>query len=86
MPDLNITISDDSQAFVREQIARGSFSSPSDFLENLVEEAKLKAERTRIDALIVEGLDSGAGSEATPEYWRQIKAELARKYDRADKP
>ncbi len=86
MPDLNIKLSDDSQAFVTEQIARGSFSSPSDYIEKLVEKAKVRVEIERIDALLIEGLDAGPGTEVTPEYWQRIKAELSQKYDRADKP
>lgn len=86
MPDLHITLSDDSQAFVSEQIAQGSFSSPSDFIENLVEEAKLRLEQERLDAFLIEGLDSGPAIEVTAEYWQRTKAELARKYDRADRP
>lgn len=86
MPDLNITLSDDSQAFVSEQIAQGPFASASDYIENLVEEAKRQAAREQLDALLLEGLDSGPAIEVTPDYWQRTKAELSRKYDRADRP
>lgn len=86
MSNLSITLSADDQAFVAEQLAHGSFSSPSDYIASLVEEARRRSVRQRFDALLLEGLDSGPSSEATPEYWQRVKAELSQKYDRADKP
>jgi antitoxin ParD1/3/4 len=86
MPDLQITLSDDSQAFVAEQIAHGSFATPSAYIANLVAEAKRRADIERIDAFLIEGLDSGSGVEATPEFWQRTKAEYSQKYDQPDKP
>jgi antitoxin ParD1/3/4 len=86
MPDLNITLSDDNQAFVSEQVTVGQFANPSHYIAMLLESAKREAIRAKIDALLIEGLESGPGVEATPEYWQQKKEEWSRKYDRADKP
>jgi antitoxin ParD1/3/4 len=86
MPQLQIVLSDDNQAFVSEQVAAGQFAGPSDYIATLLETARKKAIRERVDALLIEGLDSGTPIEVTPEYWRKKKEELARKYGRADKP
>ena len=86
MPDLHIVLSDDSQAFVSDQVATGHFASPSDYVAALIESARKQATRERVDALLLEGLESSPGAPATPEYWRQKKEEWSRKYDRADKP
>jgi len=86
MPDLHIVLSDDSQAFIRDQVAAGQFASPSDYVAALIESAKKQAIRDRVDALLIEGLESGPAVEVTPEYWREKKEEWSRKYDRTDKP
>ena len=86
MADIQVTLSEDSQTFVHEQVATGQFASPSDFVAKLIESARKQAIRDRIDALLLEGLDSGPPIEVTPEYWQQKKDEWSRKYGRADKP
>jgi antitoxin ParD1/3/4 len=86
MPDLSIHLSDDSQAFVQDQVAAGSFSSPSDYVASLIESARKQAAHSRVEALLIEGLESGPPIDVSPEYWRQKKEEWSRKYDRADKP
>lgn len=86
MPDLHISLSEDSQAFVRAQMAGGRFSTPDEYIAALIDSARKQATIDRVDALLIEGADSGPGVEVTPEYWRRKKEELSRKYDRADKP
>jgi antitoxin ParD1/3/4 len=75
-----------AQSFIDEQVAAGGFVSASDFIVNLVELARHQAARERLEKLLMEGIDSGPGVEATPEYWRKKKEELTQKYKRADKP
>jgi antitoxin ParD1/3/4 len=86
MPDLQITVSDDSEAFVRQQAAAEGFANVSDYVESLIELQRKATARQRVDALLKEGLASGPGTEATPQYWQQKKEELTRKFQRADKP
>jgi antitoxin ParD1/3/4 len=86
MPDLHIHLSQDSEAFVTDQVALGQFASPSDYVASLIESARRQAIRKCVDDLLIEGLESGPPIEVTPEYLRRKKEELSRKYDRADKP
>lgn len=81
-----VQLPDAAQSFIEAQVASGLFASPSEFISNLVEEARRKAAHDRVEQLLLEGLDSGLGIEVTPEYWQQKKEELSRKYDRADRP
>ena len=81
-----VQLSDVAQEFIDEQLAAGQFTSASDFIANLVEQARRKAARERVEQLLLEGLDSGPPIEATPEYWEKTKEEWSQKYGRADKP
>jgi len=81
-----VQLPDAAQSFIEEQVASGRFTSPSEFIVNLVEQARRQAAHERLEALLLEGLDSGPPIEVTPEYWEKRKAELAEKYRRPDKP
>jgi antitoxin ParD1/3/4 len=43
----------------------------------LLREAQAKEEDAGLEALLLEGLDSGEGIPLTPEFWRDVKAETA---------
>lgn len=83
---IEVHLSEPAQSFVEEQVAAGQFTSPSDFIVNLVEQARREAAHKRFEKLLLEGLDSGPGVEVTPDYWQKKKEEWTRKYGRADKP
>lgn len=86
MPDLHVHLSDDARSFVDEQVATGQYASAEAFVSSLVDDARRRAAKARLERLLIEGLESGPGEEATPEYWQRRKEELTRKYQRADKP
>jgi antitoxin ParD1/3/4 len=81
-----VQLPDTAQTFIDEQVASGHFGSASDFIANLVEQARRNAAHERVEHLLLEGLDSGPPIEITPEYWQRKKEEWSRKYDQADKP
>jgi antitoxin ParD1/3/4 len=83
---ITVQLPDTAQSFIDEQVASGRFTSPSDFIANLVEQARRQAAHERIENLLLEGLDSGPPIEVTPDYWEKRKEELAAKYRRPDKP
>ena len=86
MSDLHVHLSDDARSFVDEQVASGQYASAEAFVSSLVDDARRRAAKARLEKLLIEGLESGPGEEATPEYWQRRKEELTRKYQRADKP
>ena len=40
-------------------------------------------EQERLEALLLEGLDSGEGIEVTPEFWKELRAELVERRRKA---
>jgi len=83
---IDVQLPDDARSFIDAQVASGRFVSASAFIADLVEQARRRVEIERVDQLLLTGLNSGAGVDATPDYWRKKKEELSQKYDRADKP
>jgi antitoxin ParD1/3/4 len=63
MADLHIPLSDDARSFVNEQVASGRFTSAEAFVSSLIDEARHKEARARLEKLLLEGLESGSDEE-----------------------
>jgi len=83
MPDsltaetMNIAPPESLKVFVQERVADGGYSSVSAYVRELIGTDQKRRLEERIDALLLEGLNSGAPIEATPEYWEAKKRKLA---------
>ena len=73
MSEIVVQLPDETRAFIDEQVASQRLASASDYIVSLVEQAKVRAEVDRIDGLLLEGIASGPGEEATPEWWAATK-------------
>ena len=80
MINLNLLLPESFKDFIDQQVAKGGYSAPDEYLCDLVREARERAEEERLEQLLLEGLDSGDPIEITPEFWRKKRAELLAKY------
>jgi antitoxin ParD1/3/4 len=79
MMSLNISLPDTMRAFIDEQVKSGDYGTASEYLRELIrEDQKQKAEK-ELEALLLEGLASGAPMELTPEDWNHIRQEVRRR-------
>lgn len=76
MTTLNISLPDPMRAFIDEQIAKGGYSTASEYIRHLIRQDQEKAEQTRLEALLLDGLNSGTSVEVTDIWWEQKRAEL----------
>ena len=79
MVELQITLASEASDFVNEQIAAGRYSTPSEVLNAIVEQARVREAKAKLAVLLKEGLDSGSPIEVTDEWLRQQRNELAAK-------
>lgn len=77
MATLNISLPDEMRKFVDEQASGGSFSTPSEYVRHLIREDQRRLAREKLEALLLEGLDSGPMEPMTPQDWQDIRAEVA---------
>jgi len=77
---IHVELPEAAQSFVEEQVASGRFSDASDFIANLVEQARLHATQEHVERLLLEGLDSGPPIEMGNDWWRLKADEWAKKY------
>jgi len=55
--------------FVEQEVAEGGYESAERYIRHLISVEHKRRAKERLEALIVEGLESGESEEATPEWW-----------------
>lgn len=80
MQSMNISLPDPLKQFVDGQIAKGKYSSASEYVRELIRaDEKLKAE-DQLEALLLEGLSSDETA-LTPADWKAIRKEALSKVE-----
>ena len=74
MTTLNISLPETIQSFVEQQVDKGGYSNVSEYILHLILQEQAKA--ARVEALLLEGLDSGEPIEATDDWWEQKRIQL----------
>ncbi|MBI2432880.1 MAG: type II toxin-antitoxin system ParD family antitoxin [Candidatus Hydrogenedentes bacterium] len=78
MATITISLPESLRVFIEEQVGREGFGTVSEYLRALVREEQKRKAQARLEALLLEGLQSNA-SEMTPEDWSEIRAEVRRR-------
>lgn len=69
MTTLNISLPKTMRAFIETQVAEGGYSTASEYIRTLLREAQKRKAKAKLEALLLEGINSGEPIEATAEYW-----------------
>ncbi len=77
METMNIALPESMKQFVRERVGAGGYSSVSEYVRELIRADQKRKVDERIDALLLEGLDSGEPIPLTKEYWEEKKRRIA---------
>ncbi len=81
MATMNISIPDEMKAFVEQEAARRGFGTVSEYMRVLIREVQERqAERDRVDALLLAGLNSGPATPFSVEDWESIRREVHRRH------
>lgn len=79
MTTMNISLPDEMREWVENEVKGGEFSSASEYFRQLVREAKAQKERAErerkkaeLEALLIEGLESGPAVPITPQWWDEL--------------
>lgn len=74
MTNLNLHLSDELQQFVIGQAEAGRFDGAAAYVEALIERAKNG--KGRLEALLIEGLDSGDPIPLDADQWSRIRSDV----------
>lgn len=77
METMNIALPEAMKAFVQERVSEGGYSSASEYVRELIRADQKRRVEERIDALLLEGLDSGQPIAVSEGYWDEKKRKLA---------
>ncbi len=78
MATLNVTLSDSMCAYVEEQIAKGKYGTPSDYIRDLIGRDQAELIKRNLSGKLEESLNSPAREMAESE-WRDIREEGLRR-------
>ena len=79
MMSLNISLPDTMRAFIDEQVKSGGYGTASEYLRELIREDQKRKAEEKLEALLLEGLASGAPMELMQEDWKHIRQEVRRR-------
>ena len=85
MTSLNISLPSSLKEFVETQVQESGFSTPSEYIRNLVRDDQKRRAEEKLEALLLEGLNSGEPIEITPEYWEKKRTQLIERHNKKKK-
>jgi antitoxin ParD1/3/4 len=72
---LNISLPDNLEAVITQQAEQAGFDTATDYLVHLVlREQERISQQAKVEALLLEGLESSEPIEATDEWWERQQA------------
>ena len=74
MANVNLHLPDELHQFVNGQVEAGEFDGASAYIESLI--ARAKQGKETLEALLIEGLDSGDPIPLDGDEWRRIRSEV----------
>jgi len=80
MTSLNISLPQTMKDFVEGQVESAGFSTPSEYIRALIRDDQKRRTEEKLEALLLEGLNSGEPIEITPEYWERKRAQLVERH------
>jgi antitoxin ParD1/3/4 len=82
MANISVNLSEELQHFVNCQVEIGQYDGASSYIEALV--ARAKEGKERLEALLIEGLDSGEPMPLDADEWRRIRETIWRSIECAE--
>jgi antitoxin ParD1/3/4 len=76
---LNLSLPDTIEKFIEEQVASKGYSSSTEYILYLIHQEQ--ARTTRIESLLLSGLDSGNSIKVNDDWWEQKRTLLVQKLD-----
>ena len=78
MTTVTISMPESLKEFVDQQVRTKGYGNVSEYFRSLLREAQSREADSRLETLLLEGLDAGADIEVSREFWSDLKAEAAR--------
>ena len=80
MTSMNVSLPEELKQFAEAQTRRG-YSTPSEYVRELIREDQKRKARETLDALLLEGLNSGDSIPVDARFWVDLKQEALAKLE-----
>jgi len=80
LTSLNVSLPRALKEYVAGKIAEGNYSTPSEFVRELIREDQKRRAQERLETALLEGLNSGPAAEIDKDYWKGKRRELREKH------
>jgi antitoxin ParD1/3/4 len=78
MTSMNVSLPEELKEYVEAQTKSG-YSTPSEYVRELIRGDRKRRAKERLDALLLEGLDSGDSIAVNAKFWSDLKQEALAK-------
>ncbi len=78
MSSLNISLPQPLKKYVDERVKRDGYSTPSEFVRELLRSDQKRRVEEKLEFLLAEGVDSGEPVEADEAFWDGIRRDVVR--------
>ena len=78
---LHVNLPASAQEFAHEQAAAAGFANVSDYVASLIQGEQRRKAEAELEALLLEGLNSGPGTPMTREDWDELHREIHDRFE-----
>ena len=78
MTSMNVSLPEELKKFAEAQTKHG-YSTPSEYVRELIREDQKRKAKEKLDALLLEGLNSGNSIPVDGKFWADLKQEALAK-------
>jgi antitoxin ParD1/3/4 len=77
---MNVSLPEELKEYVETQTKRG-YSTPSEYVRELIREDQKRRAREKLDSLLLDGLNSGDSLPVDAEFWSSLRGEALAKLE-----
>ena len=81
MQTMNISLPDQLKEFVDGQVGSGRYSSVSEYVRDLIRDDEKRKAQEKLEALLMEGIQSGNPTEMRRQDWDDIRREAVKQIE-----
>jgi len=74
MTSMNVSLPEDLKEYVEAQTKSG-YSTPSEYVRELIRDDQKRRAKEKLDALLLEGLNSGKSIPVDAKFWSDLRRE-----------
>jgi antitoxin ParD1/3/4 len=78
---MNVSLPDQLKEFVDNQVGSGRYGTVSEYVRELIREDERRKSQEKLEALLMEGLQSGKPTEMTRKDWAEVRAEALKQFE-----